>query len=102
MVGNPCPVLDGVDVTGVQSAMPLCQTVVRLISREWSNALVGRDVLFEKLVEEEATGLFCRAGLERDGESASRPRLYARGLRRDGELVPRPRPFARGLKRDGK
>ena len=92
----------GFDVTGVQSAMPLCGAVVQLISREQSNAPIGRDVLSRKLVEAEATGLFCRAGLERGGESVSRSRLYARGRGRDGELVPRPRPFARGLERDGK
>jgi len=55
-------------------------------------ALMGRDALSGRLVEAEATGC-CRAGFERDGESTSRPRLYARGLGRDGESVPRRGPL---------
>ena len=51
------------DVTGVQSATLLCRAVVRLISRERSYAPVGRDVLSEKLVEAEATGLFAEPAL---------------------------------------
>ena len=58
-------------------------------------ALMGRDALSGRPVEAEATG-YCRAGLERDGESASCPRLYVWGLGRDGESVPRSRPFVRG------
>jgi len=50
-------------------------------------ALMGRDALSGSPVEAEATG-YCRAGLERYGESLSRPRLYARGFGRDGEWVP--------------
>jgi len=49
----------GFSVTGVQSARPLCRAVVQLISWERSNVPVGCDVLSEKLVEAEATGLFC-------------------------------------------
>jgi hypothetical protein len=63
-------------------------------------ALMGRDALSGRPVEAEAMG-YCRANLERYGESTSRPRLYARGLGRDGESVPRSRPFVRGLERGG-
>ena len=84
----------------VSSAALLCRAVVRLMLREWLVALIRRDALLWRSVEAEATGYY-RAGLERDGESASRPRLYARGLGRDGESVPRPRPFVRGLERGG-
>ena len=52
-----CPGRHGVDVTPVSSATPLCRTVVRLISREWLNALVRRDVLSEKSVKAVVTGL---------------------------------------------
>ena len=52
------------------------------------DALMGRDALSGSPVEAEAMG-YCRAGLERYGESLSRSRLYARGLGRDGESVPR-------------
>ena len=48
---------------------------------------MGRDALSGRLAEAEVTG-HCRAGFERDGESTSQPRLYARGLGRDGESVP--------------
>ena len=51
------------------------------------DALMGRDALSGSPVEVEAMG-YCRAGLERYGESLSRSRLHARGLRRDRELVP--------------
>ena len=50
-------------------------------------ALMEHDALSRILAEAEAMDR-CRAGLERDGESTSRPRLYAWGLRRDGESVP--------------
>ena len=50
-------------MTGVSSATPLCRAVVRLISRERLNALVGRNILSEKLVEAEATGLFAEPAL---------------------------------------
>ena len=50
-------------------------------------ALMGHDALSGRLAEAEATGR-CRAGFERDGESTSRPRLYACGLGRDEESVP--------------
>ena len=98
-----CPERHGIDVTHVSSATPLCRAIVRLISREWLVALVGRDVLSGKSVEAEATGLSpsrprsrrkigtsseaLRAGLERDGESVLRPRPYVRGLERGGESV---------------
>ena len=42
----------------VSSAALLCRAVVRLMSREWLVALIGRDALSERLVEAEATGLF--------------------------------------------
>ncbi|XP_066320270.1 uncharacterized protein [Miscanthus floridulus] len=48
---------------------------------------MGRDALSERLVEAEATD-YCQAGFERDGESTSRPRLYAWGLGRDEKSVP--------------
>ena len=47
----------GVDATPISSVTPLCRAVVQLTSREWLVALVGHDVLSEKLVEAEATGL---------------------------------------------
>ena len=50
--------------------------------------LMGCDALSGSPVEAEATS-YCRASLERYGESLSRSRLYARGLGRDRELVPR-------------
>ena len=53
----------GSDVTYVSSATPLCQAVVRPISRERLNTLVGHDILSEKLVEAEATGLFAEPAL---------------------------------------
>ena len=52
------------------------------------DALMGCDALSGSPVEAEAMG-YCRASLERYGESLSRLRLYARGLGRDRELVPR-------------
>ena len=57
-------------------------------------ALMGHDARSRRLVEAEATGC-CRAGFERDGESMSRPRLYARGLRRDRKLVPHRGPLCK-------
>ena len=56
------------------------------------DALMGRDALSGRLVEAGAMG-YCRAGLERYGESLSRSRLYARGLGRDEESVPRRGPL---------
>ena len=53
----------GVDATPILLVTPLCRAVVRLISRERLNALVGRDILSEKLVEAEATGLFAEPAL---------------------------------------
>ena len=50
-------------MTGVSSATLLCRAVIRLISRERLNAPVGRDILSEKLVEAEATGLFAEPAL---------------------------------------
>ena len=50
-------------MTHVSSTTPLCRAVVRLISWERLNALVGRDILSEKLVEAEATGLFGESAL---------------------------------------
>ena len=54
-------------MTYVSSATPLCQAtvqaVLRPISRERLNALVGRDILSEKLVEAEATALFAEPAL---------------------------------------
>jgi len=58
------------------------------------DALMGRDALSGRLVEAEAMGC-CRAGFERDGESTSRPRLYARGLGRDGKSVPHRGPLCK-------
>ena len=58
------------------------------------DALMGRDALSERLVEAEATD-YCRAGFERDGESTSRPRLYAWGLGRDKKSVPRRGPLCK-------
>ena len=52
-----CPGRHGVNVTHVLSATPLYRAVVRLVSREWLKALVGRDVLLEKSVKAEPTGL---------------------------------------------
>ena len=52
-----CPGRHGIDVTHVSSATPLCRAVVRLISREWLNALVGCDVLSEESVKAEVMGL---------------------------------------------
>ena len=48
------------------------------------SALMEHDALSGILAEAEATGR-CRAGFERDGESTSHPRLYARGLGQIGE-----------------
>ena len=47
----------GVDVTHVSSATPPYRAIVRLTLREWLNAFVGRDVLSEKSIKAEATGL---------------------------------------------
>ena len=52
-----CPERHGVDVTRVSLVTPLCRAVVRLTSREWLDALVGSDVLSEKSVKAEVTGL---------------------------------------------
>jgi len=51
VAGNPCPVL-----SPVLSATPLYCADVRLTLREWLDALIGRDVLSEKLVEAAVTG----------------------------------------------
>ena len=59
----------------VSSAALLCRAVVRLISWERLNALVGRDVLSEKLVKAEATGLFAEPA---SSEAESWP--FVRGL----------------------
>ena len=40
-----CPGRHGVDVTPISSATPLYRAIVRLTSREWLDALVGRDIL---------------------------------------------------------
>ena len=50
VAGNPCPIL-----SPVPSAIPLYCADVRLTLREWLDALIGCDVLSEKLVETEAT-----------------------------------------------
>ena len=50
-------------MTGVSSATPLCRAVVRLISQERWNTLVGHDILSEKLVEAEGMGLFTEPAL---------------------------------------
>ena len=52
VVGNPSLVL-----SPVLSTIPLYYTDIRLTLREWLDALIGRDVLSEKLVETEATRL---------------------------------------------
>ena len=52
VAGNPCPVL-----SPVPSATPLYCADVRLMLREWLDALIGCDVLSEKSVETEATRL---------------------------------------------
>ena len=52
-----CPGRHGVDVTHVSSATLLYRAGVRLMSREWLDALVGCDVLSEKSVKAEVTGL---------------------------------------------
>ena len=41
----------------------MCRDVVRPISQEWLNALVERDILSEKLVKAEATGLLAEPAL---------------------------------------
>ena len=51
-----CPGLHGVDVTPISSATPLYQAVVRLMLREWLDALVGCDVLSEESVKAAVTG----------------------------------------------
>ena len=58
------------------------------------DALMGCDALSRSPIEVEAMG-YCRAGLERYGESLSRSRLYARGLGRDGDWA-----TCRGLPRE--
>ena len=50
-------------MTGVSSATPLCRAVVRLISWERLNALVGRDILSEESVEAGMMGLFAEPAL---------------------------------------
>ena len=45
-----CPGWHGVDVTPISLVTPLCRVIVRLTSREWLVALVGRDVLVEVAV----------------------------------------------------
>ena len=45
-----CPGRHGVDATPISSVTPLCRAVVRLTSREWLVALVGRDVPVEAAV----------------------------------------------------
>ena len=52
-----CPRRHGVDVTPISLATPLYRAVVRLTSWEWLDALVGCDVLSEKLVKAAVTGL---------------------------------------------
>ena len=52
-----CPGRHGIDVTPISSATLLFRAVVRLTSREWLDALVGCDVLSEKSVKAEVTGL---------------------------------------------
>ena len=96
-------------MTHVSSATPLCRAIVRLISREWLVALVGRDVLSEKSVKAEATGLLRswprvrqRIGTSSEASHVG-PRASRRigtpfealraGLERDGESVPRPRHY---------
>ena len=77
----------GVDVTSCPVGHSTVSSHHPAEIAEVVDALMGRDALSGRLVEAEATGC-CRAGFERDGESTSRPRLYARGLRRDGESIP--------------
>ena len=50
-------------MTGVSSATPLCRAVVQLISQERLNALIGRDILFEELVEAKAMRFFAEPAL---------------------------------------
>ena len=45
-----CPGRHGVDATPFSSVTLLCRAVVRLTSREWLVALVGRDVPVEAAV----------------------------------------------------
>ena len=52
VAGNPCLVLSPIPL-----ATPLYYADVWLTLREWLDALIGRDVLSEKLVEMEATRL---------------------------------------------
>ena len=52
-----CPGWHGVDVTPVTSATLLYRAIVRLMSREWLDALVGCDVPLEKSVKAAVTGL---------------------------------------------
>ena len=90
----PCPSRYGVDAT----SCPVGHSAVS--SRRPTeiagvvDALMGRDALSRGLVEAGATG-YCRAGLERYGESLSRSRLYTRGLERDEDWAP-----CRGLLRE--
>ena len=62
------------------------------------DTLMGCDALSGRLVEAGATG-YCRAGLERYGESLSRSRLYAWGLGRDEDWAPC-RGLPRGVSRE--
>ena len=52
-----CPGLHGVDVTPVSSATPLYRAVVRLMSWEWLDTLVGCDVPSEKSIKAAVMGL---------------------------------------------
>ena len=55
-----CLGLHGIDVIPVSSATPLYCTDVRLMLREWLDALVGCDILSEKSVKAAVMGLMPR------------------------------------------
>jgi hypothetical protein len=81
-----CPRRHGVDVTPISSATPLYRAVVWLTSREWLDALVGCDVLSEKSVKAEATGLLPSRprARRRIGTSSEALRAGPRARRRIG------------------
>ena len=72
----PCPGRYGVDATSclIGHSAVLSRRPAEIV--EVVGALMGHDTLSGSPVEAEATG-YCRAGLERYGESLSRSRLYA-------------------------
>jgi hypothetical protein len=73
-------------VTPISSATPLYRAVIRLTSQEWLDALVGCDVLSEKLVKAEATGLLLSQPRARQRIGTSSEALWAgpRASRRIG------------------